>query len=108
MSSRLLGIPGKLQPLCGDGGGLVSVSEGGAGTEDPRHLCLLCELPCWLLPLWLHVFIFGCMYLRGKERRGDFRLTWVVVHKKAIAQAVSGFWALLDFGKGGLRFIVDI
>lgn len=74
MSSRLLGIPGKLQPLCGGGGGggLVSISEGGAGMRDPYRLCLLIELPCWFLPLWLHVFIF-CVCL--EEVKSDVEIS---------------------------------
>lgn len=27
---------------------------------------------------------------------------------KAMAQAASGFWGLLRFGKGSLRFVIDV
>lgn len=97
-------IPGKLQPLCGGGGGLVSVSEGGCwhgGSLSPpqaQHV----ELPGWLLPSRFHLFIFGRIYPSNAEISG---LRGSLCVPKAIAWAASGFWGLLDFGKGGLRFI---
>lgn len=97
-------VPGKLQPLCGGGGVWSLLASGLLARGIPiASAGSTPQVASLVGASWLRLFIFGCLYPRGEERHGGFRLMLVVVRTEGDSAGGERFLGAIGFWKSGFE-----